>query len=84
MTDWRLQGQERYLKGASLSRQKYRKYRDGWEHDHCEFCGDTFSECSEDLNIGYTTADRYHWVCENCFLDFKDSFQWTVVEAPCE
>ncbi len=84
MTDWRLQGQERYLKGVSLSRQDYRRYRDDWEHDHCEFCGDKFSERPEDLNAGYATVDCYHWVCENCFCDFKDMFQWTIVESPCK
>jgi hypothetical protein len=84
MTDWRLQGQERYLKGVSLSKQNYVMFRESWEHDHCEFCGAKLSERPEDLNDGYATADRYHWVCENCFKDFKDSFQWIIVPPPCD
>lgn len=82
MTDWRLQGQERYLKSVSLSKQEYQKYRDGWEHDHCEFCGRKFSKRSEDLNVGYATPDCYHWICEDCYLDFRDTFQWVLVEPP--
>ena len=84
MTDWRLQGQERYLQGVALSKQTYKKYREGWEHDHCEFCGAKFSEQPEDLHVGYATADRYRWICENCFRDFRDMFQWTVVDSPCD
>ncbi len=71
MTDWRLQGQERFLKGVSLAKQNYRRYREGWEHDHCEFCGAKFSERPEDLNVGYATTDCYHWICEDCYKDFK-------------
>jgi hypothetical protein len=39
-TDWRLQGQERYLSGAKLLRKTYRgaQTRPGEDHDHCEFC----------------------------------------------
>ncbi|GAB6188179.1 hypothetical protein [Thermopirellula anaerolimosa] len=84
MTDWRLQGQERFLKGVSLLRRTYRKYREGWEHDHCEFCGAKFSEQGEGVNVGYTTIDRYHWICEECYKDFKDMFQWTLVDEPCD
>jgi len=84
MTDWRLQGQEKFLKGVALTKQTYRKYRESWEHDHCEFCWAKFSESREDPNVGYATTDRYHWICENCYQDFKNMFQWTVVDAPGE
>lgn len=80
MTDWRLQGQETYLKGVALVRRSYTQYREGWDHDHCEFCWATFSEKKEDLNVGYATTDRYRWICENCYEDFKDLFQWRVDE----
>lgn len=80
--DWRLQGQENYLKGISLSKQSYEKYREAWEHDHCEFCCAKFSERPEDMHVGYATANRYHWVCLNCFLDFREMFQWIVVDPP--
>lgn len=42
--DWRLQGQESYLKGATLVRKRYRTRSDEWEHDHCEFCWAEFMD----------------------------------------
>ena len=74
--DWRLQGQENFLMGAALSRRKYAKYRPGWEHDHCEFCNRKFSEQLGDIMEGYATVDGYHWVCDECFAEFKDRFRW--------
>ena len=32
----------------------------------------------EAVHYGYTTADRYYWVCEPCFRDFRARFGWTV------
>ena len=80
MTDWRLQGQKKYLTGVSLTKRKYRSCREDWEHDHCEFCGAKFSENPDDLSVGYTTADCYYWVCEECYQDFKGRFSWTIRE----
>ncbi len=81
MNDWRLQGQDRYLRGVALARKRYQRYRTGWEHDHCEFCGDKFSEDSDDLSIGYVTTDSKHWVCETCFKDFVREFQWITLPS---
>ena len=36
--DWRLTGQENYLKGVTLYWKKYSRYSDTWDHDHCDFC----------------------------------------------
>ena len=41
--DWRLQDQDKYLKGVSLNLKKYIKYCDARDHDHCEFCWAKFS-----------------------------------------
>lgn len=31
---------------------------------------------------GYVTADdAYHWLCEQCFADFREKFNWTVVPS---
>lgn len=79
--DWRLQGQERFLKGATLCWRTYTPYRPEWDHDHCEFCSRKLSARTGDINEGYSTADGYHWICRDCFADFKDLFEWTVV--PC-
>jgi len=64
--------------GVSLSKRPYKPYRSGWDHDHCEFCGAKLSERKEDLNVGYTTSDMYHWVCTVCYEDFKNMFKWEI------
>ena len=78
--DWRLTDQEDYLKGVSLQWKTYEKYREGWDHDHCEFCFTKFLESGEPdtLHQGYATEDNYRWICEECFEDFKDLLQWKV------
>jgi hypothetical protein len=78
MSDWRLQGQENFLYGKPLKKRKYQIHRDGWEHDHCEFCGAKFSLKGNDLKEGFSTIDNYHWICTTCFDDFKDKFNWKV------
>lgn len=79
--DWRRQGQDKYLKGKTLIFQSYRIYRDGWDHDHCEFCSAKFSMLPDDLTEGYSTDDCYHWVCKACFEDFKGEFEWTTTKT---
>lgn len=82
MSDWRLQGQERYLKGAQLSRQSYNMYRGNQDHDHCAFCWKKFTAIKSDedsIQAGYVTGDHYHWICDECFNDFRLQFEWTIV-----
>jgi hypothetical protein len=83
--DWREQGQEKYLRGAEFSKRKYKKYRAGWEHDHCEFCWTKFCEEGSAeakdggcLFEGYATLDEYRWVCESCFRDFREKYRFRV------
>src|SRR5438046_2664461 len=82
LVDWRLTGQEKYLFGVLLHWSTWRppEGNPDWDHDHCEFCGQKFmlSDSSEAQQEGYTTEDRYHWICRKCFKDFKDRFQWNV------
>ena len=89
--DRRLVGQECYLRSATPRWKTYHRWGEGWSHDHCEFCGATFSTpggpCQEPdvLHEGYATAarggfpDDYHWICAKCHGDFKDMFDWEVV-----
>lgn len=114
MEDWRLTGQEKYLKGVALIRLRFPDYWlksysekndfykyvvDGAEkyvelshkgqeylegdkvrllwHEHCEFCWhkimtDNNEEC-------LCTSDYYHWICKECFDEFKGSFDWKVI-----
>lgn len=77
-SDWRRQGQERFLTGVTLARSVYTPWRRGWDHDHCEFCYRKFAVEGGDFNVGYHTLDRYHWVCDECFSDFSSEFKWKV------
>ena len=80
--DWRYMGQEKYLKSATLGFAKYVCLSENWNHEHCEFCMERFSENNGDLNEGYYTLDdKKHWICKECFNDFKEMFEWTVVRV---
>ena len=77
-TDWRLQDQMDYLKNQIFHYKKYSDRITKTDHDHCEFCGSKFSDKShDDLREGYCTLDDYRWLCETCFFDFKEMFQFT-------
>jgi len=80
--DWRLRGQERYLRGRAWSRRRYTSPRPGWDHDHCAFCWGKLMEvqAADVLDEGYATDDLYYWVCPTCFDDFKAMFAWTLAE----
>ncbi|MCI0341569.1 MAG: hypothetical protein L0216_10555 [Planctomycetales bacterium] len=84
--DWRLAGQERYLKGVEVCRWTYRQDPKNakWDHDHCSFCWAKFSLDGrpQTLREGWSTLDEYHWICDRCFADFKELFEWHVVDAP--
>lgn len=84
-SDWRLQGQQKYLEGAALVPKQYRRHprNSDWDHDHCAFCWATFmvEDVPGVLHQGYCTLDEYHWICPTCFADFREQFAWTVVEG---
>jgi hypothetical protein len=76
--DWRFMGQDEYLMNVSLMKHNFdNSIRD---HDHCDFCTKTFGTNIGDLHEGYCTLDKDHWICEGCYKDFKDMFNWTVIE----
>ncbi|HEY2711223.1 MAG TPA: hypothetical protein VGI60_01815 [Chthoniobacterales bacterium] len=82
--DWRLQGQEKHLMDVSLVHRPYRRYTKNpeWDHDHCAFCWAKFmvEDYPDVLHEGYATPDDYHWVCDQCFHDFRERFHWQVVD----
>ena len=81
-SDWRLQGQEKYLQAVALKHRQYRRKSPNSDHDHCEFCWAKFME--EDrpdvLHEGYCTPDSTHWICQQCYADFHKRFQWSLQE----
>ena len=64
-------------------RRTYRRYAKNanWDHDHCSFCWTEFAveERPDVLHEGYCTLNEYHWICADCFEDFKERFDWRVV-----
>ncbi|MBI4617234.1 MAG: hypothetical protein HY720_26715 [Planctomycetes bacterium] len=83
LSDWRLTGQENYLLEVELQWRTYRRYpkNPAWDHDHCSFCWATFmvEEHPGVLHEGFCTLDEYHWICADCFDDFRELFRWRVV-----
>lgn len=79
--DWRLTGQEKYLKGVTLYWKQYTRRSESWEHDHCEFCWAKFmvEDYPDVLHEGYTTEDEYRWICKQCFEDFMDIFGLKII-----
>ena len=77
--DWRLTNQEEYLKNAKLNFSRYKVLSPHWDHDHCAFCWEKFGENDESLKQGYCTPDKTYWICEECFNDFKDMFNFQVI-----
>ena len=47
-------------------------------HEHCFFCLKKFMT---DMDIkGYCTTDYKYWICEECFNDFKDMFNFSIAD----
>ena len=40
-----------------------------------------FGFADGDLHLGYSTKDNGIWICEQCFYDFKEKFNWKVLSA---
>ncbi|MBX9791892.1 MAG: hypothetical protein K2Y37_23460 [Pirellulales bacterium] len=83
--DWRLKiepSDKPWIKGAVLRWRTYFAPSARWDHDHCVFCWDKFSETIPDaLRAGYATEDDRprHWICDECFEGFRERFGLVVV-----
>ncbi|MBQ9986328.1 MAG: hypothetical protein IJP38_08490 [Oscillospiraceae bacterium] len=73
--DWRLTNQMNYLFRKKLIKGAFKPYREGWEHELCEFCAERIDNTTDEV---YSTEDRYHWICKECYNDFKDMFEWEM------
>ena len=76
MSDWRLNGQERYLYGVKLKHMNIKDKLNPSDHEHCEFCLEKISNYHNTIHDAYCTEEEYHWVCDNCYNDFKARFNW--------
>ncbi len=83
INDWRLNGQEEKLYGKNLMYCKYKNTsKEIVTHEHCVFCWHKFMEDCSNIddcsNYGYCTLDKKYWICEDCFSDFKEIFEWEM------
>lgn len=83
LDDWRIMGQPGYLFKKRIRYTQVENILQPTEHRHCEFCFDRFSHNNNDLQSGYICCvqNKTYWICENCYIDFKDLFHWKVVET---
>ena len=75
--DWRLTNQMDFLFQKQLLHINYRSNQADWDHDHCVFCGINIDSTT---GKAYCTTDLYHWICDTCFNDFHEMFEWEVIE----
>lgn len=55
---------------------RYVPPRPDWDHEHCELCFEKIG--TGGLPGGYATADRYRWLCPECWRDFREECEWTL------
>jgi Zn-finger protein len=77
-SDWRIWGQEKALLGERFVRTEFHPVSETDLHEHCAFCWRTFSLAEEDEHVGYVLEDGAVWVCEKCFSDFRERFNWSL------
>ena len=77
--DWRLQIPHDELRGKQLVYRCYTQFSERWDHDHCIFCWQRFGRNESDLQAGYETAEGKDWICPQCFMVFREQFQWQVI-----
>jgi len=90
--DWRLiPGDDEWYSGLVLIRRKFRaKYSS--DHAHCVFCFGEFMDKDDPAYLntdehpvmeeGYTTQNGGTWICEQCFRDFQERFDWKLERDP--
>ncbi len=77
--DWRIMGQPGYLFKKMLVHRRFEiQPGEKADHAHCEFCNDYFSLNENYLHEGYYEPKSQTWICEECFQDFREMFQWEV------
>lgn len=69
--DWRLNGQEAWLRGRSFLRRRYPEPDGMWDHSHCVFCWQRISTYPEDEGEAYASLDGRWWICCACFREFS-------------
>lgn len=73
-------GMLKYLYRRKLKSAEYKTMNPGWldDHEHCIFCGAEFSEREDGLKRGMVTADDVYWICEECYQENREQYEWTL------
>ena len=79
MNDWRITNQKKFLYKSKILKCSILQFPEK-DHEHCCFCWEKFGKHSDMLKEGYCTVDYNHWICQNCYNDFKDYFEWLIDE----
>ena len=91
--DWRLSGgplagNEELIMDATLYYIPFTQFSESWDHEHCSFCWAKFFTDDSSLHEGYCTTPNNergaHWICPQCYEDFKDMFGWKLAKHTSE
>ena len=83
--DWRLDGYNGNLNGKVFIFKKFVS-SDKNDHEHCEFCWKKITNLQnieeEHVSEGYcffnTKTGQTNWICQECFNDFKNEFNFKI------
>ena len=76
--DWRIMGQEGYLMGKTLQHRRFQQALSVDDFTQCEFCWACFDEDGNNSSMAYFEPINKVWICEKCFHDFLNYFNWSV------
>jgi len=79
--DWRIMGQEGYLAHKRLQHRKFDRALCVEDYDSCEFCFSKFDKDPKHPLSAFFCPEKKVWICEECYNDFKEHFDWTVEEC---
>lgn len=78
--DWRIMGQEGYLKDKKLQHRKFSQAMRTKDNDQCDFCYSFLDRNHQGASYAYFEPITRSWICERCYQDFKEHFNWMVEE----
>ena len=82
---WRLDILRDVMRGETFALRAFKTPPDKPEldHEHCEACFQKIMDLDREGidRRGYVTADGRSWICEACFADFSERFEWRVDES---
>lgn len=49
-----------------------------WDHEHCSICLKKIGLHSGDEKCAFYCEETNDWLCQNCFFDFKEKYNWII------